>query len=236
VGATELSVIIPTFNAARVVVPLIEDLAALPVHHEVIVADGGSTDATCEVAFRLGAFVVKAPLGRGAQLAAGAARAHADLLCFLDPDTRLGPRALLMIERLVRARPKGAYAFRLRIATTGLGYRMAEWGANARSRWARLPGGNQGLIVWREDYERAGGFPALPLLEDVALVRALSRVTRVRTLPATLTVSAARWGDRGALRTAAREWMHLTAYLAGASPERIAGTHRVREDVTTGDG
>jgi rSAM/selenodomain-associated transferase 2 len=227
----ELSVIIPTLDDAENIAQLLEDLRLLSMRHEVIVADGGSSDATRDVARRLGAQVIAAPRGRGAQLAAGAAHARADLLCFLHADVRLDLRAIVLIERLVRARPKGAYAFRLRIDDARVGYRLIEWQANARSRWAHLPDGDQGLIVWRADYERAGGYQAVPLLEDVALVRALGRVTRVRTLPAALHVSPRRWTGKGPLRGVLRSWRMLTAYLTGASPEELAARYRPHEEM-----
>lgn len=226
----ELSVIIPALDEGGVIGQVLEDLRALPVEHEVIVVDGGSRDATRAIAVEHGARVIETRRGRAVQLAAGAAAARAPLLCFLHADVRLDHRALLILQRLVRARPTGAYAFRLAIDERGAGYRLIEWEANARARWAHLPRGDQGLVVWREDYERAGGYPDVPVMEDVALVRALARITRVRTLPASLRVSPRRWLREGVVRGAMRHWMLLTAFLAGASPERLAERWPARED------
>ncbi|HEU4641116.1 MAG TPA: TIGR04283 family arsenosugar biosynthesis glycosyltransferase [Gemmatimonadaceae bacterium] len=225
----ELSVIIPALDEGGAIGQVLEDLRALPVEHEVIVVDGGSRDATRDIAREHGARVIEAPRGRAVQLAAGARAARAPLLCFLHADVRLDHHALLMLQRIVRARPRGAYAFRLRIDERGPAYRLIEWEANARAKWAHLPRGDHGLVVWREDYERAGGYPELPVMEDVALVRALGRITRVRTLPATLRVSPRRWMREGVMRGAMRHWMLLTAFLAGASPDRLAERWRPRE-------
>lgn len=224
-----LSVIIPALDEENTIGRLLDDIGALQVPHEIIVVDGGSADGTRDVARAMGAQVVEAPRGRGVQIAAGVRRSRAPLLCFLHADVRLGPRAVLMLERLVRARPRGAYAFRLHIDDRGPAYRLVEWEANAQARWAGLPRGDHGLIVWRSDYERAGGYPELPVMEDVALVRALGRITRVRTLPATLRVSPRRWMREGVMRGAMRHWMLLTAFLAGASPDRLAERWRPRE-------
>jgi rSAM/selenodomain-associated transferase 2 len=221
-----ISIVVPTLDEVESIAGLLEDLRGLAVPHEVLVADGGSTDATCTVARERGARVLAAPRGRGAQLRAGAAATTAPLLCFLHADVRLSAAALREIERLAERGSAGAYAFRLAIDRTGPAYRLVEWGANLRSAWGRLPYGDQGLLVQRADYDAAGGFPAVPLMEDVAFVRALQQVTRVRLLPVAIRVSARRWEQEGLLRRTWANWLLLGAYLLGTPPERLA--HRYR--------
>lgn len=193
--------------------------------------DGGSSDTTCSVARALGARVLSAPRGRGSQLRIGAAAAGAPLLCFLQADVRLPLPALRQIERLVETRPAGAHAFRLAIDREGFAYRVVEWGANVRSRWGGLPYGDQGLLVRREDYEAAGGYPSAPLMEDVALVRALRRTTRIRILPAAVRVSARRWERDGVIRRTWANWRLLLGYLRGVPPEQLALRYRPFGDV-----
>jgi rSAM/selenodomain-associated transferase 2 len=213
-------------NEAASLPGLLADLRRLAPVPEIIVVDGGSSDPTCSVARKLGARVLPASRGRGSQLRIGAAAANAPLLCFLHADVRLDAPALRQIERLVESRPPGAYAFRLAIDREGLAYRIVEWGANVRSRWAGLPYGDQGLLVRREDYDAAGGYPPAPLMEDVALVRALRRTTRIRILPAALRVSARRWERDGVIRRTWANWRLLLAYLRGVPPERLALRYR----------
>lgn len=215
----------PALNEAAALPGLLADLLGLTPHPEVIVVDGGSADATCSVAREHGALVLTAARGRGTQLRAGAAAATAPLLCFLHADVRLDPPALRLLERLAEARPAGAYAFRLAIDRPGLAYRVVEWGANVRSRWAGLPYGDQGLLVRREDYEAAGGYPPVPLMEDVGLVRALRRTTRIHILPAVVRASARRWEHEGVLRRSWANWRLLLAYLRGVPPERLASRY-----------
>jgi rSAM/selenodomain-associated transferase 2 len=221
-----LSVVIPTLDEAAVLGGLLLDLDGMSVAREVIVVDGGSEDATRNVARDHGATVLSSSRGRGAQLAAGAAAARAPLLLFLHADVRLGAKAIALLDELAVAPPACALAFRLRIDAEGFAYRFIEFGAHLRGRLARLPYGDQGLLVRRADYERAGGYPALPLMEDVALVRALGKFTHVRLMDAAVTVSARRWQRDGPLRRMLANWALMGRYLAGATPEELAAHYR----------
>jgi rSAM/selenodomain-associated transferase 2 len=225
-----LSVVVPTLDEAHSIRELLTDLRGLAISYEVVVADGGSADGTCAAARELGARVLPAPPGRGSQLRAGAVAATGPLLCFLHADVRLDAAALRQIERIAELAPDGAYAFRLAIDRSGPVYRLVEWGANLRSAWAKLPYGDQGLLVRRADYDAAGGYPAVPLMEDVALVRALRRVARVRLLPCPIRVSARRWERDGVLRRTWANWRLLAAYLLGSPPEQLARDYRPSGD------
>jgi rSAM/selenodomain-associated transferase 2 len=229
-GMLALSVVIPTFNEARSIAALLDDLRSLDVSREIIVVDGGSTDETVGVAAQLGARVLQAPRGRGAQLAYGARAASAPMLCFLHADARLRESARLELAQLIRSRPSGAFAFRFRIDADGWRYRFIEFGARLRMRLFDLPYGDQGLVVSRIDYENAGGYPEVPLMEDVALVDALRRVTAVRALRSPLPVSARRWEDEGPLTRMLRNWRIMIAYRLGASPYRLAAHYQPRGD------
>lgn len=220
-----LSVVIPTLDEAANLAALLRDVARLTVPHEVVVADGGSTDGTTCLAREMGATVVSSRRGRGCQLSAGAEAARAPLLCFLHADVRLPDATVDLISELALARPPCAFAFRLRIAAEDVRYRVIELGAWLRSRWLHLPYGDQGLVVRREDYERAGGFPPIPLMEDVVLVRALRKVTRLHLLPEQVRVSDRRWRRDGMVRRTLRNWSLLARFLAGAAPERLAARY-----------
>lgn len=222
-----LSIVIPTLNEAAILPGLLGDLRALRVVHEVIVVDGDSTDQTRQLASRCGARVVRATRGRGPQLRAGVKTARGEVLCFLHADARLSHAALAALEWIAGNCPDGvAHAFTLRIAGEGWRYRFVEWGTDRRSRWGKLPYGDQGLILTRATYERAGGFPPLPLMEDVALVRRIRRQARIVILPERIDVSARRWEKDGVLRRMLRNWLLLGAYLAGVDADRLAAAYR----------
>lgn len=221
-----LSVVIPALDEQAAIGGLLSDVARLTTPHEVIVVDGGSSDLTVEVSKAAGARIINSGRGRGRQLQAGARSARAPLLVFLHADVRLDGPALALLDEIALARPPCAMAFRLRIDASGVSYRLIEWGAHVRSRFLALPYGDQGLAVRREDYVRAGGYPPFPIMEDVALVRALRRVTHVHLLDAAVRVSDRRWRADGPLRRTLRNWVLLIRYLTGTSPDRLAARYR----------
>lgn len=223
-----LSIVIPTLDEASRVDGLLDDLAALTIPAQVIVADGGSTDDTVERCRSAGAVVVRAGPGRGNQLAAGARIARAPLLFFVHADVRLDREALDTLQEIAVARPPCAMVFRLRIDDGRLGFRVVELGVTLRSRLCHLPYGDQGLIVRRRDYLRAGGYPSIPVFEDIALVRALRRVTTIHLLDASVDVSPRRWQQDGLVRRTVRNWMLLARFLAGVSPETLVSRHPPR--------
>ncbi len=228
-----LSVVVPTLNEERCIRTLLADIAMLPVPHEVIIADGGSTDDTTSIASDLGACVLDSPRGRGAQLAAGARAAIAPTLCFLHADVRLhadARAALVEIVRRAPSSPSSAHVFRFCIDGIGWRYRFIEGGAHLRMRLLKLPYGDQGLIVSREDYDAAGGYQNVPLMEDVALIDALRRVTRLTLLRASLPVSARRWERDGPITRMLRNAATIVAYRLGASPQRLAKHYPVVSD------
>lgn len=228
--APSLSIIIPTLNEVRSITHLVGDLRGLPLAHEIIVADGGSIDGTGARAMQLGARVVISPPGRGIQLARGARAACAPMLCFLHADVRLDRAAVIALYEVATTTTDAAHVFRLQIDDVGRVFRVIEWGANARTRWLGLPYGDQGLIVTRAAYEAAGGYPELPLMEDVAFIRALRRVTPIRLLDAAITVSARRWRRDGVVRRTTRNWAFLVAFLAGVPAVWMAARYRAHRD------
>lgn len=216
-----LSIVVPTLNEERTLPGLLLDLSSLAVPHEIVVSDGGSVDATLVAAERSGACIVSGPAGRGIQLRAGADAASGALLCFLHADIRLSGPAVDDLARLATEPPAHSYAFRLRIESRGLAFRMIEAGTNLRGRCMGLPFGDQGLIVTRTAYDAAGGYPAIPLMEDVALVRALRREPGIRLLKTTVTVSARRWEREGPFRRTFLNQMLLARYLVGEDPHHL---------------
>jgi rSAM/selenodomain-associated transferase 2 len=229
----ELSVVVPALDEAATLPALLATLAGgLPLPHEVVVADGGSTDGTAEVARARGARMVVAPRGRGRQLGAGANAARAEVLWFVHADARPDGAALREVAALAAGHAAGspltgAHAAHLAIDAPGAAYRIVEAGANLRSRLAALPYGDQGLLVARAHYQAVGGHPPWPLMEDVALVRALRRAgVPIRLLDGTITVSARRWQRDGVVRRTLGNWRLLARFLAGADPEALAQRYR----------
>ena len=224
-GSPRLSVCIPTLNEADHLAATLAPLQALE-GVEVIIADGGSTDATTQVARDGGALVVTASGGKAAQLNAAAASASGRYLLFLHADTRL-PDGWPMMVRTALADPT-VVAGAFRFATDGAGWlmRMVTWGTNLRSRIGQLPYGDQGLFTSRRLFHQMDGFAALPIMEDYEWVRRLRRRGRIVTLPAAAVTSARRWQRLGVWRVLFRNQLMLVGYLAGVSPARLARYYR----------
>lgn len=219
-----ISVLIPTLNAAG---SLAGTLAALVpaavdgVVSEVIVSDGGSTDATVEIADDAGARLIWGEAGRGRQLRRACEAAKGPWLLALHADTQLEPGWEVAAAEHVARRADQAGHFRFALDDGGVRARLWEAGVALRCRAFALPYGDQGLLISRTLYEAVGGYPAWPLMEDVAIARALGRA-RLRPLAARAITSAARFRRDGYLRRSLGNWALLGRYLAGASPERLA--------------
>jgi rSAM/selenodomain-associated transferase 2 len=222
-ASAPLSVIIPTLDAAVVLPPTLAALAeARALIHEIVIADGGSRDATTAIAETAEARIVTGPRGRGPQLAAGAAVATGEWLFFLHADTRPEPGWIGAVSRFMadpRNRERAGY-FVYRLDDASPAARRLEHIVAWRSRALGLPYGDQGLILSRQLYRALGGFPPLVLMEDVAFVRRIGR-RRLTALEAGVLTSAARYRREGYLRRPLRNLGCLALYFLGLPPRFI---------------
>lgn len=234
-GGEGISVVVPTLNEAAV---LGRTLAGLPPGFcEVVVADGGSTDATAEIARAHGARVTVAQAGRGPQMNAGAQAARGGVLVFLHADTALPADAAGRIAAALADPRVVGGAFSLGIDSTDPRLGAIARAANLRTRLTGVPYGDQALFVRRGAFAAAGGFPAVPIMEDVALARALKRLGRVVLLPTRVRTSARRWEREGIVRTTLRNAALIGLYLLGVPPVRLARWYRdVRAPARPGEG
>lgn len=216
-----VSVIIPTVNEAD---HIAATLAAIGLSREVeaIVADGGSTDATRTLAETYGARVVHASRGRAVQMNAGAQAARGEVLIFLHADTRLPQGYLGEIRRVLSCARTVAGAFRLGIDHPGFVYRLIEMAANFRAARRQLPYGDQALFMRRETFQQVGGYPEIPIMEDVELVRRLRALGLIRIAEAAVQTSSRRWEAAGPWRLGLIHQLILWGYRVGISPERLA--------------
>ncbi|MGX9351623.1 TIGR04283 family arsenosugar biosynthesis glycosyltransferase [Shimia sp. W99] len=221
-----VSVIIPTLNAegalAACLAALFEGLQS-GVIRELIVVDGGSDDGTAAMAEEAGAVVLRTAPSRGGQLRAGGAAAEGEWLLFLHADTCLEPGWSEAVMAHMAASGEAGY-FRLRFDAGGVAARVVAGWANLRSRLFGLPYGDQGLLVSRARYEQSGGFADMPLMEDVAMARALRG--QMRGLDAMAVTSAEKYRRAGWMRQGARNLWTLARYFAGVSPETLAENYR----------
>lgn len=218
-----ISVIIPTLDAAAALPAALTALSGARLVREIVVADGGSRDDTVAIGQAAGARVIVAERGRGPQLDAGATAASGDWLLFLHADCRLSPGweevATAFVAAPDAASRAGYFAFALDDPSPAARRleRIVAW----RCRMLGLPYGDQGLLIARPLYDAIGGFAALPLMEDVDLVRRLGR-RRLVLLAAPAISSARRYRSGGYLRRPLRNLLCLSLYFAGVPPRRIA--------------
>jgi rSAM/selenodomain-associated transferase 2 len=188
---------------------------------ECIVADGGSTDETVQLAETAGAWIVRCAQGRGAQMNAGAAAASGEILLFLHADTELPDNWDFIIRSALKDPDVALGAFRFQVKDRLRGIRLVEWGTNLRSRLFRMPYGDQGFFLRRETFDRIGGFPDQPILEDVELVRRARRAGKVITLPEAARTSGRRWRRLGVFRTTFRNQLILLGAALGVPLRKL---------------
>jgi rSAM/selenodomain-associated transferase 2 len=218
----KLSIIMPVLDEAAEIEAALVALAPLRARGvEVIVADGGSDDDTLALARPLADCVVTAARGRAEQMNAGATVAKSDVLLFLHADTRLPDDADCAILDGLTSSGRVWGRFDVRIDGGGL-LRVIAAMMNLRSRATGIATGDQAIFVTCAAFESAGGFPAIALMEDVALSARLKRVCRPLCLTARVTTSARRWRKDGVVRTIVMMWKLRLAYFFGSDPARLA--------------
>jgi rSAM/selenodomain-associated transferase 2 len=218
-----ITIIIPTLNEAANIEPALARLQPLRGRgHEVIVADGGSADGTVALADAAADRVIDAPRGRALQMNAGAQHARGDVLLFLHADTQLPAEADRLILDGLRDSGRAWGRFDVRIAGRHWLLPLIAFGMNLRSRLTRVCTGDQCIFVRRDLFARLGGYPAIALMEDIALSKALRRASRPLFLAARVVTSGRRWERNGVARTMFFMWGLRLRYFFGVRPARLA--------------
>jgi rSAM/selenodomain-associated transferase 2 len=224
-----LTIVIPVLDEAAIIAATLQSLAGLRARGaEVIVIDGGSSDGSAALARPLADRVIVGPRNRGAAMNAGAALGSGDVLLFLHADTTLPDdadhrvTAALADRPSARARRRCWGRFDLRIAgrhpLLALVARMINW----RSRLTGIATGDQAIFVTRKTFWSVGGFPDLPLMEDIALSHKLKRLCRPVCIAVPAVTSGRRWDHHGLWPTIVLMWRLRLAYYLGAAPARLA--------------
>ena len=222
-----ISVIIPVLNEEQELrsrLPALQWLRARG--HELIVVDGGSSDASVHVASPHVDRLVKARPGRALQMNAGAQQANGELLLFLHIDTHIGERSIQALERARRTSSGLWGRFDVRLSGSHVMFRVIAAMMNLRSRLTGIATGDQGIFVSRELFFRQGMFARIPLMEDVEFSKRLKRVARPLCLQPAITTSSRRWEANGIARTIALMWRLRLFYWLGQSPARLARHYR----------
>ena len=197
---------------------------------EIVLVDGGSTDATATIAARFPEIsLLASPRGRARQMNAGARAARGDVLLFLHADTLLPDGALAAVHAAVGDPGVVGGRFDVRFDNPRPVFRMIAWFMNQRSRWSGISTGDQAIFVCREPFDALGGYADVPLMEDVELCRRLKRRGQMIALRLRVTTSARKWEREGAIRTILLMWALRFFYMAGVPPARLHRWYYRRE-------
>jgi rSAM/selenodomain-associated transferase 2 len=219
-GAMRISVIIPVLNEEKSIATTLLALQRLKPD-ELILVDGESSDRTREVCQRFGVELYPSPRGRARQMNFGAQRGTGDVLLFLHADTRLPPSAFDDVRSALEDQRVVGGRFDLQLDDARPMLRLVGFMISLRSRISQVGTGDQAIFVRREIFAELGGYPDIPLMEDVAFARALKRRGAVACLRSRVVTSARRWEREGIWNTILKMWMLKSLYLAGMSPVRL---------------
>ena len=222
VGSRTIAVIIPTLNEGRTIGLGIQRILA-QAPDELVVVDGGSDDDTLAIARSHEVRVIKSARGRAVQQNFGAAITTSEVLLFLHADCHLEGGGLLYLRQFMIDHPDvSGGCFRMRVESPGLAYRAIDQAADVRAGVMGIPYGDQGIFARRSVFNELGGFPAVPLMEDVFFSVRLRGRGRVAVIPKRIFVSPRRWRSRGLMSQTLLNWSLTVAAIADVSPSTLA--------------
>ncbi len=217
------SIIIPVLNEKSTLSAQLASLQYLrKAGHEVIVVDGGSDDGSIEIAAPYVDQLIHSETGRAKQMNKGAVHASHDCFLFLHIDTRLSDTAFTALQTTLNKQASQWGWFDVRLSGQHILYRLIAWFMNKRSRLTGIATGDQAIFVSKIYFEQVGGFPDIPLMEDIALSKKLNKISTPLCLPEVVITSSRRWHKNGILRTIFFMWSLRLRYFLGVNPVVLA--------------
>ena len=217
-----LSIVIPTLNSTNLIsstlLSLSEGIEASLIK-ELIISDGNSTDDIKKLSNEIGAVFIKGQKGRGIQLHRGAMKATGEWILFIHSDTILPPGWAIAFLKHIKNQENAGYC-KLSFDDPSLIAKVISFGANLRSSIFKLPYGDQGLLISKKLYNEIGGYPDLPLMEDVAIVKLLKQ--KIQLVPVTIKTSAFKYKRDGWLKRSINNIILLIRFKFGADPHELA--------------
>ena len=208
-------------NEAATIASTLDALRRGAPDAEIVVVDGGSTDASVAIARPLSDTLIDAPRGRALQMNAGARASQGDVLVFVHADTIVPSTFATDIASALSDPAIVGGRFDVRLDDSALPYRIIGAMISLRSRISHTGTGDQAIFVRRDVFDRLGGFPELELCEDLEFSRRLKRTGQIACLRTRVITSARRWNRDGVVRTVIRMWLIRAMYLLGVPPARL---------------
>ena len=200
-----LSIIIPTLNESIHLPLLLADLNAWPYDFELTVVDGGSIDLTISIAKIQGVDVIKShKKSRGYQLKTGALKAKGDWLLFLHADSRLDPRWVKSLCKIIqnKASRNFAWYFDFKIKRSKIDYRFLEIAVAIRSHLFQRPYGDQGLLIHKDLYKNSGGFSPLKIMEDIDFIERITKTNNLKRIKLPIYTDDLKWSNSNIIKRA----------------------------------
>lgn len=222
-----ISIIIPALNESSIILDTLQPLQPMRARgHEIILVDGGSNDATLELAQPYVDKVISTSPGRAIQMNEGALNTTRKILWFLHADTCAPDNADQLILHALNDRKAPWGYFDVQLSGKHPLLRMVETSMNLRTRLTGIATGDQGIFITKENFFNANAFANIPLMEDIELSRCLKKYHRPVRIHSKLITSSRRWEKNGILKTILLMWRLRLAYALGADPDKLAALYR----------
>ena len=220
-----ISIIIPALNEEKSIKALLQQLQIYRQQgHEVIVVDAGSHDETVSISDSLADKVITSDAGRARQMNKGVTESKNEVLWFLHVDTAIPDNVIETIQKSLIKYKWGR--FNIELSGSHFSFRVIEKMINVRSCFSGIATGDQGIFVKRKIFESIGGYPEIPLMEDVALSKKLKNISQPICIKETLTTSSRRWEKNGIIKTTLLMWHLRFLYWMGVNPDKLAKLYR----------
>ena len=223
-----ISIVIPTYNESAIIGSTLRRLnEIITSQDEIIVVDGSSVDKTREIAREFpNVILIISRRGRASQMNAGAKIAKGEYLLFLHADVQIDEICLSMLKNRICGNEIQWGWFALTLDSPRFIYRVIEMGANLRNRFTGIPLGDHGIFVKKDMFDIIGGFPEIPIMEDLEFVKKMNIVTNGIEIKSPVKISVRRFEHSGIIRTLSIMWVLKILYYFGVSPERLAKYYR----------
>jgi len=221
-----LSIVIPTLNSTKTIAPTLMSLSegiTTGLIKELIISDGNSTDAINEMCEEIGAILIKGKRGRGIQLHRGAMQAKGEWILFIHSDTMLPNGWTDAFLNHIKTGKNAGYC-KLSFDDASIKAKIISAGANLRSKYLKLPYGDQCLLISKKLYKEIGGYPNLPIMEDVSIAKLLKH--KLQLIPIDVKTSARKYQNEGWIKRSIKNIILVLKFKFGADPEKLAKSYK----------